>query len=102
MRTLERDRVFVNGFIYQGGKNVAVTAASIDYTWGSHSQEPAATRLEIEDETGRTHLITAETRGIFTIPKEPVRLEEAYSIFTYHGDHETLAGGGVVEHVWRP
>lgn len=102
MRTLEKDRVFVNGFVYQGGKNAAVTAASIDYTWGSHSQEPAAARLEIEDETGRTHLITAETRGIFTIPKEPVRLEEAYSVFTYHGDHETLTGGGVVEHVWRP
>ena len=102
MRTLEKDRVFVNGFIYQEGRNMAITTASIDYTWGSHSQEPAETRLSIEDETGNKHLITAETRGIFTIPKGPVRLEEAYSIFTYHGINEKLTGGGVVEHVWRP
>jgi hypothetical protein len=102
MRTLEKDRVFLNGFVYHEGKNRALTSAAIDYTWGSHSHEPAKTRLELEDEDGNSHLITAETRGIFTIPKPPVRLEEAYARFTYHGAARTLTGGGVVEHVWRP
>lgn len=102
MRTLENDQTFVNGFIYRDQQNYAITDATISYEWGSRDEEPAKARFEITDETGTVHLITSITKGICPIPKPPVQLEEAYSIFTYHGENATLEGGGVVEHVWRP
>ena len=102
MRTREKHDTFLNGFIYRDGSNFAITDASISYEWGNREQEPARTRLEFRDETGREHLITAQTQGVFPIPKPPVQLEEAYSVFVYHGSSENLTGGGVVEHVWRP
>lgn len=102
MRTFEDDQVFLNGFMYRDGNNFAVTDATIEYEWGSKKEVPAKTLIEFTDEMGITHRMTAITRGIFPIPKPPVMLVEAYSIFTYHATHEILEGGGVVEHVWRP
>jgi len=102
MRTQETDELFLNGFIFRDGSNFAIVEASISYEWGNREQEPAKTRIEFKDEAGAEHLITAQTRGVFPIPKPPVQLEEAYSVFIYHGASENLTGGGVVEHVWRP
>ncbi|MCP4755533.1 MAG: hypothetical protein GY866_32115 [Proteobacteria bacterium] len=101
MRTLENDEVFMNGFVYRDGRNFTISEATIEYEWSDKKEEPAGTRLEIRDEAGLVHSISAVTRGVFLIPKLPVVLTEAYSVFTYHGPGETLEGGGVVEHVWR-
>lgn len=102
MNTLENNQKFINGFIFRDGKNFAITDASIKYEWGNKEEEPARTGIEFSDETGKKHRVSAVTRSIFPIPKPPVIIGEAYSIFTYHGADETLEGGGVVEHVWRP
>jgi hypothetical protein len=102
MQTREKQDTFLNGFIFRDGSNYAITEASISYEWGGREQEPAKTRLELVDETGVEHLITAQTQGIFPLPKTPVMLEECYSVFVYHGPTDNLTGGGVVEHVWRP
>ncbi len=102
MRTQEKMRTFLNGFVYRDGRNFAITDASIDYEWGEEAEKPIRTHLEIVDESTSRHLITAETRGSFSLPKSPVVLEETYSIFTYHDVKKPLEGGGMVEHVWRP
>jgi hypothetical protein len=102
MLTRERGTTFTNGFVFRDGRNVAVRQADVRYEWGQAEEQPATTRLRICDETGTEHTITAVTEGIFPIPRRDVRLEEAYSIFTYHGPDGSREGGGVVEHVWRP
>jgi len=104
MRTREAGEVFVNGFVFRDGQNVAIREADLRYEWGAVEQQPAETHLVLDDEAGRRHEIHGEMRAIFPLPRDPVRLEEAYSSFTYRGGagESPREGRGVVEHVWRP
>jgi hypothetical protein len=104
MRTREAGEVFVNGFVFRDGENVAIREADLRYEWGAVEHQPAKTHLLLDDEAGRRHEIRGEMRAIFPLPRDPVRLEEAYSSFTYRGGagESSREGHGVVEHVWRP
>ena len=104
MRTRERGEVFDNGFVCEGGQNFAIREADLRYEWGAVEHQPAETHLVLDDEAGRRHEIRGEMRAIFPLPRDPVRLEEAYSSFTYRGGagESPREGRGVVEHVWRP
>jgi hypothetical protein len=104
MSTRERGAVLVNGFVFRDGRNLAIRDAELHYEWGAEAHQPVRTRLQLTDETGHSHRISAETRGSARLPKPPVLLEETYAVFTYHGQAGEGAreGGGVVEHVWRP
>jgi hypothetical protein len=104
MRTREAGEVFVNGFVFRDGRNVAIRTAELRYEWGAVEHQPAKTHLVLDDEAGQRHEIRGEMRAIFPLPRDPVRLEEAYSSFTYRGSagESPREGRGVVEHVWRP
>jgi hypothetical protein len=104
MRTLEGGKAFTNGFVFRDGENFAIRDADLRYEWGPVDQQPARTQLEIVDEGDRRHRISARLRGIFPLPRDPVRLEETYCSFTYRGGagEGSREGAGVVEHVWRP
>jgi hypothetical protein len=102
MRTFEKGRRFANGFVFREGRNHAIQQLEIDHRWGHQAHLPERVDLELVDEGGARHRISAQARGSFPIFKSGCWLEETQARFRYQGEGPAREGAGVIEHVWRP
>ncbi len=101
MQTIEDGVLLDNGFVFRDGANHPIRRARIDFEWGDHPHQMGRAEIELEEQGGRTHRISARSLGGFPILRGDVWLEETHVEYELHGASRARAGQGVVEHVWR-
>lgn len=90
-----------SGFLFRDGENIAVTDASVDYTWGRTPHVPTAADIRLCDERGDVHHIHATALAQVPLVKKGLFLQETHARFDMQIDGVTRTGAGVLEHAWH-
>ena len=85
------------GFVFDGKDNARIVKSSIHLDLRPDGQSPRAAELELVDEHGRRHSISAQVFHVIPLRRHGAFIKECFARFYYKG----MEGCGVVERLHR-